>query len=141
MLGRPERRRPNPVRFERKQGGSAIDRITLTGLTATGFHGVFPEERREGQPFSVDVVLELSVDTASDDLGATVSYADIAAEVEAVVTGEPRNLIETVAGEIAERCLTHGRVDAVTVTVHKPQAPLSQTFTDVSVTISRSRHV
>lgn len=86
-------------------------------------------------------MLELSVDTASDDLGATVSYADIAAEVEAVVTGEPRNLIETVAGEIAERCLTHGRVDAVTVTVHKPQAPLSQTFTDVSVTISRSRHV
>ena len=52
-----------------------------------------------------------------------------------------RHLIETVAGEIASRCLSHGRVERVTVTVHKPQAPLTQSFSDVSVTISRSRHV
>ena len=85
--------------------------------------------------------MELELDTSSDQLANTVSYAEIAEEVEAVITGEPRNLIETVAGEIAQRCLTHGRVGSVTVTVHKPRAPLSQTFTDVSVTISRSRHV
>jgi len=68
-----------------------------------------------------------------------VSYADIADEVEAVITGEPRDLIETVAGEIASRCLAHERVVRATVTVHKPSAPLTQTFADVSVTISRSR--
>ncbi|MDO5677628.1 MAG: dihydroneopterin aldolase [Propionibacteriaceae bacterium] len=123
------------------EGEPTIDRITLTGLSATGFHGVFPEERREGQTFVVDVVLELDLDTRSDDLASTVNYAEIAEAVEAVITGEPRNLIETVAGEIADRCLTHGKVGTVTVTVHKPMAPLSQTFADVSVTISRSRHV
>ncbi|NHB85450.1 dihydroneopterin aldolase [Tessaracoccus sp. HDW20] len=118
-----------------------MDRISLTGLTATGHHGVFDHERRDGQRFVVDVVLELELDTTSDDLSRTVSYADIADEVEAVVTGEPRDLIETVAGEIAERCLAHGTVERAIVTVHKPNAPLSQTFADVSVTISRSRHV
>lgn len=87
----------------------------------------------------VDVVLELPLETSSDELDDTVSYADIASMVESVITGEPRNLIETVAGEIAHRCLVHGRVERVTVTVHKPFAPLSQTFTDVAVTISRSR--
>lgn len=102
---------------------------------------MFPEERREGQPFVVDVVLELPLETSSDDLADTVSYAEIADEVEAIITGEPRNLIETVAGEIADRCLSHGKVGRVTVTVHKPRAPLSQSFTDVAVTISRSRHV
>lgn len=132
----------DPVRCSvEAKGVPTIDRITLTGLTATGFHGVFPEERREGQPFVVDVVLELDVDTQSDDLATTVNYAEIADEVAAVITGEPRNLIETVAGEVADRCLAHGRVGSVTVTVHKPRAPLSQTFADVSVTISRSRHV
>lgn len=100
---------------------------------------MFPEERREGQPFVVDVVLELPLETSTDDLADTVSYAGIADEVEAVITGEPRNLIETVAGEIAARCLTHGKVGRVTVTVHKPRAPLSQNFTDVAVTISRSK--
>ncbi|MCG6567736.1 dihydroneopterin aldolase [Tessaracoccus sp. ZS01] len=137
---RPSGKRSGKVPVEAK-GDPAIDRITLTGLTATGFHGVFPQERREGQPFVVDVELELTVDTVSDQLANTVNYAEIAADVEAVVTSEPRNLIETVAGEIADRCLSHGRVDRVTVTVHKPKAPINQTFTDVSVTISRSRHV
>ena len=122
-------------------GRPAIDRITLTGLRATGFHGVFDHERANGQPFVVDVTLELALDTDTDTLSDTVSYADIAAEVEAVITGVPRNLIETVAGDIAQRCLAHGRVERVTVTVHKPMAPLTQTFEDVSVTICRSRHV
>ncbi|MFT3887887.1 MAG: dihydroneopterin aldolase [Arachnia sp.] len=116
-----------------------MDRITLTGLTATGYHGVFPEERRDGQPFVVDVVLELPLETKSDALADTVNYAEIAEAALAVVTGEPHDLIETVAGEIADACLSHGRVERVTVTVHKPQAPLSQSFADVSVTISRSK--
>ena len=120
---------------------SVIDRINLTGLCATGYHGVFEHERRDGQLFVVDVELELDLDTTTDDLAATVSYAEIAADVESVITGQPRDLIETVAGEIASRCLAHGKVERVTVTVHKPQAPLTQTFADVSVTISRSRHV
>lgn len=102
---------------------------------------MFPEERRDGQPFVVDVELELPLGTQSDDLGETVNYAEIAAEVEAVITGEPLNLIETVAGRIAERCLTHGKVERVTVTVHKPNAPITTAFADVSVTISRRRHV
>lgn len=119
---------------------ASIDRITLTGLTATGFHGVFPDERRDGQPFVVDVVLELPIETSTDDLADTVDYGAVASAVESVVTGEPHDLIETVAGEIAKRCLEHGRVERVTVTVHKPQAPIAQTFHDVAVTISRSRH-
>lgn len=123
------------------EGRPVIDRITLTGLTAIGYHGVFPEERRDGQPFVVDIDLELSLDTTSDDLGNTVNYAEIAAEVDAVITGEPFNLIESVAGRIAESCLSHGKVERVTVTVHKPNAPITTTFADVSVTISRSRHV
>ena len=51
------------------------DRIVLTGLECFGHHGVFPEERREGQPFVVDVILKLELDTSSDQLANTVSYA------------------------------------------------------------------
>lgn len=117
-----------------------IDRIELTGITATGFHGVLPEERRAGQEFVVDVVLELPLDTISDQLGNTVNYAEVAAAVEEEITGEAHQLIETLAGRIAQRCLAHGTVEAVTVTVHKPQAPISQRFADVAVTISRRRN-
>ncbi len=112
----------------------------LTGITATGFHGVFPEERRAGQEFVVDVVLETPLDTLSDQLANTINYADVAQLVEAEIAGQPVQLIETLAGRIAQRCLAHGKVEAVTVTVHKPQAPIRQRFADVAVTISRSRN-
>lgn len=118
----------------------AIDRITITGVTATGHHGVFPQERRDGQLFVVDVELQLTLDTSSDDLSRTVSYAEVADHVVDVITGEPCNLIETVAGRVADRCLAFAPVTGVVVTVHKPQAPVPHTFTDLSVTIHRSRH-
>lgn len=117
-----------------------IDTITLKGISATGFHGVFPEERIAGATFVADVELGLPLETRSDELADTVNYAEIAAVVHDVLTGEPHNLIETVAGRIAEQCLGHdSRIELVTVTVHKPQAPVAQPFTDLSVTITRSR--
>lgn len=76
--------------------------------------------------------------TDSDDLSETVNYAETAALVEEVVAGEPCDLIETVAHRIAGKVLEQPRVEQVTVTVHKPHAPISQTFTDVAVTITRS---
>ena len=117
-----------------------IDRISLTGIQARGFHGHLPEERTLGQVFIADITLDLCLDTISDDLADTVNYAEIADAVEEELAGEPCRLIETLAGRIARRCLAYAAVDSVTVTVHKPQAPLSQRFADVAVTISRSRH-
>ena len=117
------------------------DRIALTGLRIRGFHGVLAHERRDGQDFVVDAVLD--VDTAaaarSDDLTDTVDYGDVAQRLAAVVGGEPVNLIETLAGRLAAECLHDPRVSAATVTVHKPQAPIPLSFADVAVTIRRER--
>ncbi len=100
-----------------------------------------PEERRDGQIFVVDVELQLPLETRSDSLSDTVNYAEIAALVERVVAGEPCNLIETVAGRIADGVLAHSpAVERVRVVVHKPQAPVPQAFNDISVTINRSQH-
>lgn len=117
-----------------------LDEIRILGLTATGHHGVFDHERRDGQTFRADVVL--SIDTAaagrSDDLAATVSYADVAEEVHAILAGEPVDLLETLAARIADTVLAHAGVRAVDVTVHKPQAPLTVPFDDVQVALRRT---
>lgn len=117
------------------------DRIILSGLRVRGHHGVFEFERREGQDFVVDVVLELDTRkaAASDDLVQTVNYGELAEALAAVVEGEPVDLLETLAARLADVCLADPRVDAATVTVHKPQAPIRLTFSDVSVTIRRTR--
>ncbi len=119
----------------------ARDRVVLTGLRARGHHGVFAFEREQGQDFVVDVtlVLDLAPASTADDLGRTVDYGVLAEAVVADVQGEPLNLIEALAERIARTCLRQPGVSEVEVTVHKPQAPISVTFTDVAVTLTRSR--
>lgn len=121
---------------------TARDTITLTGITAKGFHGVFEDERRNGQPFVVDVVLHTDLRPAglSDDLTQTAHYGELAEQVAAIIAGEPLNLIEALAERIAGAVLdSFAGVSAVDVTVHKPQAPITVSFGDVSVTIRRDR--
>lgn len=118
------------------------DQIIIAGISAIGFHGVFPEERRDGQIFIVDVVLKFDLVPAgkSDDLTKTVNYATVAEVVVSEITGESVLLIETLATQISNRLLTDFQlVESVVVTVHKPSAPVAVKFTDIAVTIERHR--
>ncbi|GAA4333556.1 dihydroneopterin aldolase [Klenkia terrae] len=117
------------------------DQIAVRGLTAHAHHGVYAVEREQGQTFRVDAVLD--VDTApaaaDDDLARTVNYAELAQQLHAVLTGEPVDLLETLAQRLADVCLANPLVDAVQITVHKPEADLGVPFDDVTVTINRTR--
>ncbi len=122
-------------------GGRRLDQIRLEGIRATGYHGVFAHERREGQTFVADVVVHLDTRraAASDDLAHTLNYGTLAEHVAAVLAGEPADLIETVAERIAATVLAQPHVQAVDVAVHKPQAPITVPFGDVVVSIRRDR--
>ena len=102
------------------------DLIRLTGLTFYGYHGVNPEEKQLGQRFVVD--LELSLDLApagrSDDLKATVNYSEIYRIVRDVIEGQPRNLLEAVAEQIASDVLQQTSAEAVRIRLAKPWAPV-----------------
>jgi dihydroneopterin aldolase len=115
------------------------DCIQVTGIRATGFHGVLDFERAEGQEFLVDVTMR--VDTAAaaaaDDLSLTVDYSAIAGLVHARIIGEPHQLIETLAHRIADDVAAVAGVLGVTVAVHKPHAPINVPFDDVIVTVTR----
>jgi dihydroneopterin aldolase len=117
------------------------DRITVHGLTGHGFHGVYPAEREHGQTFRVDAVLELDTApaAATDDLTKTVNYAELSQRLHALLVGEPVDLLETLAQRLADRCLEYPVVDAVEITVHKPDADLGVPAADVTVAIRRER--
>jgi dihydroneopterin aldolase len=122
-------------------GTPETDELRLTGLQAFAHHGVFEHEREAGQPFIVDVVVHLPTRgaAASDDLADTVHYGELAEQIVAAVESDPVDLIETVAERVAALVLGHPIVHSVEVTVHKPQAPITVPFDDVSITIRRGR--
>lgn len=117
------------------------DRIELRGLRVRGNHGVFDHERRDGQDFVVDITvwIDLQPAAASDDLADTLDYGALAQRAAAVIGGPARQLIETVAAEIAEDVMGDERVHAVEVVLHKPSAPIPLDFADVAVVARRSR--
>lgn len=118
-----------------------LDQLAVSGIECFAHHGVFPDERREGQRFVVDLVL--GVDTrpaaASDDLHDTVDYGSLTMAVKTAVESDPVDLIEVVAQRIADVCLLVGRVEWARVTLHKPDAPIPAAFADVALTIERKR--
>lgn len=117
----------------------ALVTITLTGVRARGFHGVFERERREGQEFVVDAALVVRRPGTADDLSTTVDYGGLASAIVADIERDPVDLIETLAGRLADTCLAAGPVEQVTLTVHKPSAPIPVPFADVTVTVTRRK--
>ena len=118
-----------------------LDRIDLLGIAARGHHGVFPEEKRDGQTFIADVSLGLDLGPAAreHDLTKTVHYGVLAQQIHDAITQDPVDLIETLAVRMVDLCLTEDLVRWVSVTVHNPEAPIAVTFSDVAVTIERSK--
>lgn len=116
------------------------DQIRVNGIKALGYHGVLPHEAIEGQEFSVDllVTLDLRAASLSDDLTETINYADLAQIAYDNIVGERVQLIERLAGRIAEEISsTYPQITSVSVTVHKPHAPVDVNFEDISVTVKR----
>lgn len=116
-----------------------LDVIALRGITAEAVHGVLEKEWDAPQTFTVDLLLWVDTDRAalSDDIADTVSYAEIAEKAHAILVGPSVRLIETLGHKIADAALEDSRVRGVEVIVHKPEAPIDVSFTDVSVTIRK----
>ena len=119
-----------------------MDKLILKGIEIFGRHGCHIEEQQRGQIFKVDLELNLSLETAgkTDDINETVDYPQVLFDVEKIVGGVPRKLIETVAEEIAETLLkNYPRVESLKVELHKPNAPLPVRYAEAAVEISRRR--
>lgn len=111
------------------------------GMVFHGYHGVLPEERARGQPFTVDVEIHCNLEEASrsDDLASTADYREIYARVREVVEGQRFSLLEALAGAIADRLLSLPLVESVCVRVHKPRVRLGGIVGDVAVEVYRAR--
>jgi dihydroneopterin aldolase len=116
------------------------DLISIKGIKGFGYHGVFDFERRDGQNFFVDIEIALDLQSASlsDDLSDSIDYGLLTTIAREEIEGEPVNLIERLAGKIADRIiLQFPQSNSVAVTVHKPAAPVSENVADIAVTVVR----
>ena len=118
------------------------DSIFIKGLSLHAYHGVMAHEAKVGQSFGIDLELEIDLFAAarSDKVMDTVSYDKVVECASKAFSAQRFRLIEAAAGRVADAVLTaFPRVNAITVTIHKPHAPIASTFSDVGVTLVRKR--
>ncbi|MDE7397010.1 MAG: dihydroneopterin aldolase [Muribaculum sp.] len=78
--------------------------IEVNGLKLQGYHGVYEQERRVGNTFVIDIHLTVEIDSqilAEDNIGSTISYADIVGIAKEQMS-VPSALLEHVAWRIHE---------------------------------------
>ncbi|MDP5276974.1 dihydroneopterin aldolase [Chengkuizengella axinellae] len=117
-----------------------MDKIIMEKMEFYGYHGVFPEERKLGQKFTVDTVLYLPLASAgkSDDLNETINYAEVYEVIKKIMEQQSYELIETLAEKIASTLLkTYTKINEITVKVTKPNPPFDIHFSGVAVEIHR----
>lgn len=119
-----------------------MDCIRIIGLEVFAYHGVNPEEKRDGQHFVLDVEMEcdLKKPGSTDALEDTVNYAAVRKIISRVMTEQSYNLIERAASRVAEEILkAEKKVERVRVLLKKPEAPINAKFDYVAVEIVRER--
>jgi len=118
------------------------DAIFVNGLVLHAFHGVMPHEAKVGQPFKLDLVLDIDLGEASrtDTLKHTVSYETLVKTASEAFCARRCRLVEAAAGAVADAVLArYPQVRSIRVTVRKPHAPIAATFDDVGVIVERAR--
>jgi len=118
------------------------DAIFVNGLVLHAYHGVMPHEGKVGQPFVLDIVLDIDLTDASrtDKLRHTVSYELLVRTVSEAFCARRYRLVEAAAGAVADAVLErYPPPRSIRITVRKPHAPIAATFDDVGVTITRAR--
>jgi dihydroneopterin aldolase len=117
------------------------DAIFVNGLVLHAYHGVMPHEAKVGQPFVLDLMLDIDLAEASrtDKLKNTVSYELLVKTVSEAFCARRYRLVEAAAGAVADAVLDRYPSIHSSITVRKPHAPIAATFDDVGVIITRAR--
>jgi dihydroneopterin aldolase len=118
------------------------DAVFVTGLTLHAYHGVMQHEAEVGQTFQLDLVLDIDLGAASrsDKLAHTVGYDQVVEVASRAFCERRYRLVEAAAGAVADAILDRfALVTAIRITLHKPHAPIAATFSDVGVSLYRTR--
>lgn len=97
------------------------DTIEIRGLRVAAHIGVPDEERARSQDLLIDLILRpiRSFSSLPDQIDSTVDYHAVALRVDHLASARPRNLIETLADEIATALLREFAIIQIDVTVRK----------------------
>lgn len=120
--------------------GEIMEEIFIKELQVFGHHGVYENEKTNGQMFLIDceIETEFSQAVASDNLAETVDYGNVCMFIKEYFSNHTYDLLEKVADELATKLMyAFSGISKITLAIHKPNAPIPMEFQSVGVRISK----
>ncbi len=114
--------------------------IYLNDLLFNGFHGVYPDEKKIGNTFKVDVRIQMTDATKTiHKLEDTIDYVQVYALIQKIMA-VPTPLLETIVTNIADQILAaHPMAESVYVKITKQQLSVPYFEGTTAVDIERTR--
>ncbi len=120
-----------------------MNTIEIKKLHVRANHGVFDSEKDLGQNFYIDIKAHLNFypSTINENLEKSVHYGEMADLISRTFKSQSHDLIETAAYELAITILNeYELINELTITVHKPEAPVNHSYDDIAVSVSLKRN-
>lgn len=125
------------------KGGRQMDEIRIDNLEVYAYHGVYPEETQNGQPFFINAVLYTDTRAAGqkDNLKLATNYGEVCRFINQFMKDNTYRLIEAAAENLARELLQEfSLINSLDLEIRKPKAPIGLPFESVSVKINRGWH-
>jgi dihydroneopterin aldolase len=102
------------------------DKIILNGLRFYGYHGVYPEERKRGQWFELDVEIwgNFSQAAVSDNVLEALDYSQVYKSIERIIEGPSVNLLEHLTQLVIDEIMSFNKVEKTLVRIKKPKVSI-----------------
>jgi dihydroneopterin aldolase len=115
--------------------------VELRGLRVLGRLGVAERERASPQPLEIDVdfLLDVSEAVRTDEVGETVDYGAVVADIESLVAGSRFRLLESLAEAVCGVILAREEIREVTVSVRKLRPPVPVDLRTAGVRLTRAQ--
>lgn len=102
-----------------------MEQVRVIDMVIEACHGCEVEEQQTPQPFRVNVTVDMEpLEEPEDIIENTVDYVTIISICKSVFAGPPRNLLETLAREIAVSVVNLPLVVGVEVEIEKMNPPI-----------------
>ncbi len=118
-----------------------MDKVRILNLKIPARHGVYEFEKDKDDLFELDVemYIDLSKATQSDDLSDTVNYDEAVSLITDQFTEKNYHLIETVGERVCQRLLDQYSINKVVLRIRKPHAPIMANLETVEVELVREK--
>jgi dihydroneopterin aldolase len=117
-----------------------MDKIILSRLRVYAHHGALPEEKTLGQPFFISATAELDIGRAAqnDDESLSLCYATLAQCLHDHAQAKTFRTVEALTESLAcEALKAFPNLQAITIRVEKPHAPIAYTYDTVAIEVRR----